>query len=497
MERLSGIDAAFLYLETASAHMHVTGTIVLDPRDAPDGYSFGRLSSYLLQRLAELPRFRRRIVEFPLGLDHPMLVEDADFDPSSHLRGITAARPGSGRELAETVAKIAGDPLDRSRPLWELWIIEGLEDDRVAFVLKAHHALLDGVSGTRVLQHLFSLTPDTSDDDRTEAWAVLDRVPSTAALVAEGLRSQFERPRRFMRALVRTGEGVATLIGESVLAGPSDPSEQGEQDPVENSAPLPFVSAPRIRFNRSLTPERTVAFGRASLADLKRVRAVFETKVNAVALAAATWALRGYLAERGDLPEIPLIATVPISEHGGDQESEEIQNRVSAMFVRLPVQLDDPIDQLLAIHRDSVRAKRVHESLGDRLLADWVDLAPPALFSAAARLYSSMHLADRVPPVHNVVISNVPGPPVPLYAAGARVTACYPFGPVLEGAGVNISMMSYLGSVDFGVIACPHAMPDPWALAEGFEEAVAVLVERAEQAAQAAPQAAPQAATSA
>jgi WS/DGAT/MGAT family acyltransferase len=238
--------------------------------------------------------------------------------------------------------------------------------------------------------------------------------------------------------------------------------------------------APRTRFTAAITPHRAIAFGQAQLDDMRFIKDTFGVKVNDVVLAAVTRTLRYWLDDHDDLPDGPLVCSVPVSVHGeGDDDGGT--NQVSAMFVRLPVHLEDPVQQLMAVHDDTQSSKVMANAIGADLLRDLTQFAPPAVFNQAVRLYSSSKLADRHRPIHNLVVSNVPGPPVPLYCAGARVVAVYPFGPVLEGAGINITVLSNMGNVDFGIISCRELVPDLWDIAEGFGAAVLELRAAAEQ----------------
>jgi WS/DGAT/MGAT family acyltransferase len=235
-----------------------------------------------------------------------------------------------------------------------------------------------------------------------------------------------------------------------------------------------LFSSPRTSFNHALTPKRAVGFGRVPLATVKKIKNAFGVTVNDVVLAACARALGEYLRAHGETPRRPIVATVPVSEHAG--ESAPMRgNRVSAMFIGLPVHLDDLALVVHSIHEQSIGAKKVYAAFGPSMLAAWADLMPPRLFAAAMARYSRWRLAEYVPPAHSVVISNVPGPPMPLFAGDARLVAAYPLGPVLEGAAVNISVMSYLDAVDIGLITCARAVPRPSEIARGFERAVEEL----------------------
>jgi diacylglycerol O-acyltransferase len=474
MKRMAGMDAAFLYLETPSMHAHVVGTIVLDPSTSPEPFTTERVAQLLRERMHLLQPFRRRLAPVPFNLTHPVWIEDPDFDIEAHIHRTALRAPGSMRELAELVGDIASRPVDRSRPLWELWVVDGLAGGDVAMVTKMHHAAIDGVTGADIMAHLFDLTPDAPATPPQEPW-VPDQVPSDLQLVGDAVRHIVGNPVRAARTVGRTARTAVGVV------------RQQRRSTTEADGPspaLPFM-APRTRWSAAITPHRVVAFGNARLEDLKLVKSTFGTTVNDVVLAACTMTLGGYLRAHDDLPDQPLICSVPVSVHG-KTEADSV-NQVSAMFVRLPVQLDDPVEVLRSISAETRVAKVMHDAIGADTLQDVAQFIPPTVFNRAMRLYSGLRLADRHRPVHNVVISNVPGPPIPLYAAGARVKGVIPLGPLLEGAGLNITVLSNMGNVDFGAIGCRELVPEIWDIADGFGTAVADLRARAEVAAKPRP----------
>jgi diacylglycerol O-acyltransferase / wax synthase len=460
------MDASFLYMETPDMHMHVVGTILLDPSTIPGGGDFlSRLKGVLAERIHLLAPFRQRLVQVPFRMDHPVWVEDPNFDLDSHVHHIGAPSPGTRRELEEVIGDIASYPLDRSRPLWEMWFIDGLDDGLVAIVSKMHHAVIDGVTGADLMVNLFDLTPDPPPVTVPEDWRP-ERTPSDVELVGAALVRMATRPLRLGRFGVRAARGVTNLIRNRLGADASP-------------AAAPFT-APRVPWNTAITPHRSVTFGRADLEDMKTIKRAFGTTVNDVVLAACTQSLRQWLIAHDALPSKPLIASVPVSVHTEQQDAPGT-NKVSSMFVALPVQVDDPVEQLLAIKENTKGAKEVHKALGADMIIGMAEFAPPMLLNQASRLYSRLDLAQRHRPIHNLVVSNVPGPPVPLYCAGSRVVATYPMGPVLEGAGLNITVLSNMGNVDFGAIACRELVPDLDDLATGFADAVDALKVAAEK----------------
>ena len=465
---LSGLDSAFLSLETPGTPMHMMGIFVLDAASDSGGYSFERILRLMEERVPDLAPFRSRLAEIPFGFDHPVWIDDPDLRIRSHVHRMAAPAPGSEQVLADLVAQIAAQPLDRKRPLWELSVIEGLAEDRVALVFKVHHAVADGVSSMRLLMRLLDSSPDAR-----QVWPLPERVqcdpaPTGRALLAHGLS---RLPRRSVRLALLLRDTAATIAGlaHSLLFGAADGTHM----------PMPF-SGPRTPWNGSTSPQRTVAFGSARLADAKLVASVFRTTLNDVVLAACTQTLRNYLEAHGGVPHRPLVAAIPLSLRGaGDRET--YGNRISAFLVHLPVHLADPVERLLAVSHDARCSKQLHAELGASAIGEWAEFGSAALLAGAARFYSDRKLASRHAPLHNLVISNVRGPGAPLYAAGAKLTAAYPLGPLMEGAGMNITVLSYLGSVDFGVIACERSVPHVADIALGFGAAVADLLKVALQ----------------
>jgi diacylglycerol O-acyltransferase len=461
MERLSGLDASFLYLETPTSHMHVTGIMVLDPSTTPGGYDFAKTKELVAGRLHLVPQFRRRLAMVPFQLHHPVWVEDPDFDLDYHVRRIAAPAPGGPEELAEVAGEIASRQLDRGRPLWEMWIIEGLENGHIAVVAKMHHCTIDGVSGANMMVHLFDMEPEPAPQPAPEEWKP-ERLPSELELVTYALRSRAQRPWQAVQIVPKIAGAAINVV-------------RSRRNPDVASPPAP-LTAPRTSFNGSITPHRKVAFARVSLDDIKAVKNAFGTTVNDVVLAVVAGALRRYLLSRGELPDKPLVACVPISVRDDEGAGQgEGSNQVSAMFTSLATHFDDPIERLHAIHDITKGAKEEHKAIGADLLMSLTEFAAPRLWARGADMYSRMRLAERHPVIHNLVVSNVPGPPFPLYFAGARLVAMSPLGPVFPGAGLNITVLSYLDSVDFGFMACRESVPGLWDVAAAIGESLEEL----------------------
>jgi WS/DGAT/MGAT family acyltransferase len=466
MERLTGLDASFLYFETPTMHMHVCATIIFDPSTVEGGYSFEKVREVVEGRLHLIPQFRRKLAPVPLNLHHPVWVEDADFDLDFHLHRIGAPSPGGLEQLAEVAGDIASRQLDRTRPLWEMWIVEGLENGNVATIAKMHHCTIDGVSGANMMVHLFDLDPNEVKPPPPE-W-VPERRPSDAELVGYGLMSRLRRPLNIFKVVPSTVQSVTNFIQ----------TRRQREDGPGMAAPF---TAPRTGFNTAITAHRKVAYTRTALEDVKKVKNAFGTTVNDVVLAVCAGALRRYLDKYETIPDKPLIATCPVSVRSDDHaQQSEGSNQVSAMFTSLATDIEDPVERLRAISASTKGAKEEHNAIGATMLQDWAEFAAPTTFSLAARAYSSLKLVERHPVIHNLVISNVPGPPIPLYFAGARLVALYPLGPIFDGAALNITVISYMENVDFGFIACRETTPGLWDLAAFISEALAELVKEAD-----------------
>jgi diacylglycerol O-acyltransferase / wax synthase len=441
MQKLSGLDASFLYLETPTQLNNVCGVILLDPSTMTGGYSFEKLKANLVRRTRGVPAFRRRLHHVPLGLDHPVWVNDPDFDIDHHLHRMGCPAPCGDRELAEVCAHIAGQPLDRTRPLWEMWVIEGLASGKVAVMTKMHHATVDGVSGANLIEHLCSLEPDEapaeSSSDPTRVTA-----PNDLELVGRALVNLAKRP-----------WGIAKLLGPAAEVVPQWVRRAREG----RAMPAPFT-APRTSFNGTITGHRSVAFGEFRLDDVKEVKRALGGTVNDVVLAVCSGALRHYLEGRRELPPSPLVAMVPVSVHQRS-ERDDGSNKVTGMFARLPTDVSDPVERLRVITADNTHAKEHMHAIDADMLQDWAQFAAPRTFGLAVRVYSALRMPERHPPVYNLVVSNVPGPPVPLYFLGAQIDALYPLGPIFHGAGLNVTVMSNAGRLNVGLIACRELMP--------------------------------------
>jgi diacylglycerol O-acyltransferase len=455
MRRVSGSDAIFLSTETPTAHMHVGGVTVLDPADAPD-FSFDRVEEVLRARIPLAPKFTWRLKEVPFGFDLPVWVDDPHFDVAHHVRRIGLPSPGTMRELADLVGDIMSRPLDRRLPLWEIWLVEGLEGGRCACVMKFHHALVDGASGMGLTELLLDVEPDPPARELPPLPPPDLSVPSDLELLARAGVRMLGAPLRIGRYLVQSAIRTAAMLPYQRRAGVATP-----------------LDAPRVPWNGELGPRRALAFSAVPLADVRALKEHFDVKVNDVVLALTAGAVRRYLLKHDALPAKPLVAAVPISTRApGD---DEMANRVANMFVSLATHLDDPVERLQAIYRSTQTSKEMTRAIRAHEIRALGDTFSPMVLNLASRTIVATHLMQRLPAACNLVVSNVPGPTFPLYVCGARLVHMYATGPFLLGMGLNVTVISYLDSVDFGFHVDPDLVADPWYLADGVPEALEEL----------------------
>jgi WS/DGAT/MGAT family acyltransferase len=472
---MSNLDAGMLYAETPEMQMHTMGVLVLEPDpqrgDALDAAEpFESARQLFANRIHLIPPFRRRVVQGPLQIGDPHWIEDPEFDLDKHLVRVSLPSPGGMQQLRDFVGEFAGTLLPRDRPLWKAALVEGLEGGRLALVMKIHHAAMDGGRSAAIAGQLM----DTSPEGRiapppNEPW-IPDREPTIPWLAADTLRTLAGKPRRAVEAATKVASG---------LRGKRRPQpterEQGDAAPK-----APLFEAPPTPFNRALTPNRSVALADVSFDDVKAIKRAFGTTVNDVVLAACSASLRAWLQAHGGLPERPLVATVPVSVRN---EGEHDGNRVSVIRVHLPIQCDDPVERLMALNEETTRQKKRHRSGGGgdvlKNVADLINnITIPWIATHMVGLFSSSHLADHVPPLWNLIISNIAGPPVPLYTTGARLTQLFPIGPVQQGSGLNITVMSVVDRLCFGALACTELVPDVQDIATGFVSEIKTLEAR-------------------
>jgi WS/DGAT/MGAT family acyltransferase len=489
VQQLSGVDASFLNMETTSSFGHVSSMNIFDPKGAPGGGGYEITRALILEKMDELAPFRRRLVEVPLGLDLPYWIADPDFDIDFHVRQLALPSPGSDEQLAEQVARIVSRPLDRSRPLWELYIIEGLAGGRIAQLTKIHHATIDGASGAQMLATMLDPDPKYRPSGKVATWDP-EPIPTDAELLQKTALEYVRRPEKFVRLNVRMLRQLASSTRSGGLKSMADIASQPLPGPlgqalrdrlrggneVDTPPALPVTAAPRTPFNRSITPHRRFAFTSIPLADAKAVKTKLGTTFNDVVMALCSATLRRYLDERGALPDEPLIAMVPVSLRSG-QEGDTYQNRVSGLLCNLATNEKDPLERLMKIRASMNSAKEMHDAIPADLLQDYTLFAPPAIAARAMRMYSRTRIADRMNPPFNLIISNVPGPSQPLYSAGAKLLHFYPVSAVTDGQGLNMTVQSYNGSLDFGFISCRELVPDLWDMTGYLEDAMQELLD--------------------
>ncbi len=482
MQRLTALDAQFLNVESPTTVGHVGSLIVLDPPSTPPGEPAGRwdletVRAVLEPRLHLARPLRQRLVEVPLGLGHPYWVDDPHFDIEFHLRELALPSPGTDEELGEQVARIHARQLDRSRPLWEAYVISGLSGGRCAFYSKIHHAAIDGVTGAEILETIMDLTAEPREVPPEDAPFVPRRMPSPINLVRRGLSQLAVHPAGLLATLPQSLQYVDQLPGAGNLPGARLLSETAGLMQRALGAPArPVIAprqlrAPRTPLNGTITAHRRISFGSLSLSDVKRVKNHFAMTVNDVVMTLASSALRRWLLDHDALPEVPLVAAVPVSIRIDDEQG----NQISVMLAELPTHLRDAEERLHFMKASMADAKRAFEATPASLLQDLSALVPTALSGLAARALFRLATVPGVP--FNLFVSNVPGPQLPLYIAGARVRGIYPISAVTDlTGGLNITLFSYDGSLDFGLIACREMVPDVWNLIGYLEDALAELV---------------------
>jgi diacylglycerol O-acyltransferase len=459
MERLSGLDASFLYIESLTQPLHVSSILELDTSTVPGGYTFDRLHDELAVRIGAMPEFRAKLADSQLNLDYPVWVEDDAFDLDRHLLRIALPPPGGRRELAAVCGHIASAPLDRSKPLWEMWVIDGIADTDadagglLAVMTKVHHAAVDGVTGANLLSQLCSLEPDEPAPDPVEGSGSAGGLQ----IAAGGLLKFASRPWQLANLMPTT---VATIVKTLRRA----------RGGLTMAAPF---AAPATRFNASITADRNVALAQLDLADIKKVKDHFNVTVNDVVMALCASVLRWFLGDYGELPDRSLVAMVPVSVH--DRSDRPGHNQLSGMFCKLETEIADPAERLRAIARSDAAAKNHSAAISPTLLQDWAQLAARAVFGGVFRLVADSPLFAH--PVHNLIISNVAGPQSQLYFLGCEVEAMYPLGPLFHGCGLNVTAMSLNGKLNVGVVCCPELLPDLWRLVDDFDVALEELLD--------------------
>ena len=510
LEPLSGLDAAFLAMETPSSRLHVAGIFVLDPPVLEEPGSsaaesaarrFDAIRTTVGERLGRVPRLSRRPARMPLDLQRPVWAEVEDIDLDAHVRPASVASPGGQRELDALAGGVLSQPLPLDRPLWEMVVADGLSGGRTAVVARLHHAVLDGVSGAAALAAFLDLGSAESDAP--------SEIPFDGGRAARSsVRSEHEAVGRRPPVVVLSGYLAASLAGQAAAAAAAFQRSadalvalrrQNRELARRGLAPPPApFSAPRTCLNGSVPGDRRIATFSVPLADLELVRHALgrdvaaasgrrDATVNDVILAAVGGALRRYLASRGQLPSRSLVALVPVSTRApaavSSSRSIRVGNDVSGMLVELGSAVEDPVARLRAVARATGVAKMQENLAGGAFVETLLQAVPPILVAGFVRMADACSLFDRISPPANVVVSSIVVPDVPLWWAGCRVSAIYPAGPVADGIGLNVTAMTYQGVVSFGVVGCPRLVPDVGEVATLLAGALAELVAAATVAA--------------
>jgi diacylglycerol O-acyltransferase len=483
VRQLTSLDAQFLALETNRQSGHVGGLAVLDQSTRPDGsVSCADMKTLLEERLPLLPPFRWKLVEVPFGLDYPYWIDDPDFDLDFHVRELALPAPGNDSQLSEQVARIFSRPLDRARPLWELYVIHGLESGYTAVLTKIHHAVIDGLSGAEVMGLLLDTQPEGRElpEPPPDEGALNGQAPpGQLEMLGRGLLGVPRYPLRFARSMPRALPNVedlpatlgaipgATTVGK--VAGRLQRTLTGRP-----ALPRPKLEAPKTTFNGRVSAHRRFAFGEMGLDEVKDVKNVYGVTVNDVVVSICAGTVRRWLIEHDELPDVPLVAQIPVSVRTGEQMGT-YGNRILLMSVPFHTNIADPVDRLQATHADLAGMKERHRALPADLLQDANHFIPPGVFHRAARLTFRLSTSGAGRPAWNLVVSNVPGPQSPLYMAGAKLVANYPVSVITDGMGLNITVMSYNGRMDFGIVADRDQMPDVWKLLGWLQEELDAL----------------------
>jgi diacylglycerol O-acyltransferase / wax synthase len=444
MKRLTGADATFLYMQTPNSYSEIAACILVDARGLPTGEELVAHSlAWLEPRLHLAPHMRRKLVRVPFELDHPVWIEDPGFDLEYHVRHAALPAPGSLNQLGDLVGRLLSRPLDHSRPLWELYVIEGVEGNQVAHFLKTHHAAVDGVAAFSLVASFVDLAPDAPPPPPPEEPWEPETVPSDTELVGRAMVNLARQPLRGLKAVRRLARSMyraQTRHGDA-MAG------------------LVQSGVPPTRFNEPIGPHRRVRYLDLPLDEVKAAKVASGTKLNDIVLAVVAGGLRRYLDRHGELPDEPLVAFVPVSGRGGDSSGIE-GNQTSMVHVELATDEADAASRLKRIAAASSEAKARHDDLGPSVFVDLTEFGGPALANASLRLMETMRLAERTRFGGNVVVSNIPGPSFPLYTAGAPITRLYPMGPVVQGGGLNITLLSYLDNLGFSIVTDRDLVPD-------------------------------------
>jgi diacylglycerol O-acyltransferase / wax synthase len=463
LERLTSVDASFLTNESSTSHMHIGGILIFE--GPPPKYV--DLVEHIRGRLDKVPRFRQKLVAPPLEAGRPLWADDVNFNLAYHVRHTALPSPGGEAQLKRLAARVFSQQLDRSKPLWEMWLVQGLERDRFALLTKTHHAAVDGIAGVDIGTVLFDLEPVPEPAPVKDGWEP-EPMPGAAQLVARGVTDAVAAPLHLAEravAAVRNPETAARRMVEAL-------------EGIGEIAGALADPAPDVPLNQPIGPHRRYTWARSDLATFKRIKDTFGGTVNDVVLAVVTGALRKWLHGRGIRTEgLELRALVPVSIRAEDERGQ-LGNKLAAMRGPLPVYVEDPVRRLRVVSEQMEGLKRSKQALGAEVISRFNDFAPPTLLAQAARLNFSTRL-------FNLIVTNVPGPQIPLYVLGRELEEVVPVAFLPENHALAVAIMSYNGRVCFGLLADYDSMEDVEVISSGLEESLDEL-ERAATAAAAA-----------
>ena len=487
MKQLSSLDAQFLHVESSTTTGHIGALLTLGHSSGPErSLTLESVRDLMEQRLHLHPAFRQRLVEVPLGLGLPYWVDDPEFDLEYHLREIALPAPGDSAQLAEQVARIHARPLDRSRPLWEMYLIHGVQGDRAALYYKIHHAAIDGISGAEILTAILDRTVEPREvPPPAQDWSP-EPLPGWTEVVARSAVSNTRNTALGMLRMPRSLSYLADLPGAANFPGAKTVAQIADATVALTSRRIRprhskarELTVPHTPFNGPITAHRRLAYGSVPLEKVKKVKNAWGLTVNDVVMAMATTALRRWLLDHDALPDIPLVVAVPVSARGEGHGTQG--NNISVMLATLPTHLADPSARLQAVHESMREAKESFEALPATLLQDLSAVLPTALSSLSSKALFQLATMPGLP--FNLFISNVPGPQMPLYVAGVQVTGIHPVSAVTSiTGGLNITLFSYGGALDFGLLACREMVPDLWKVIDYLEEAADELLSLADAA---------------
>ena len=462
MKKLGGMDASFLYMETPQTPMHVASLSIVELPAGFKGSFYDDYKAHLARRLHLVPVLLKKLMQVPWDIDHPVWVDDEDMDLAYHIRHLGLPRPGTMQQLEELVGRLHSNFLDRSRPLWEFYVIDGLAGNRVAIYIKIHHAAVDGGAGMALMHMMYDVSPVPRQVDppppKPEGKG---SSPEGLALLGAAYKNMLSQQVNAITKIPDVLKAIASLV---------TPAIRTRSLQLKG---LPTLSAPKTMLNTSITSQRAFTARSVSLAEAKAIAKKSETKLNDVVMAICAGALRRYLLEKQSLPNEPLIAFVPVSLR--EAGNADFNNQVSGMLVGLATDVDNPNERLKAIHASSVAAKDFTGKIKDATPRDFSLLGSPLLLQGAIGLFNRSGLADHLRPPANVVISNVPGPQAPFYVAGAKVLTLYPVSIPAHGMALNMTVQSYMGALDFGLTACRRTVPGLTLMADYLVESLEEL----------------------